>query len=162
MKTVWLFAVGAMFASVAVGASNAEALHKRESAMACFARGTTDSWTSSAGLSNYSTTDNLTINCAVNDDDRFKKEDVATLNMHGYNGNSSTPIYAVACVSYYASNGGACGASSSAAGVGNYTLSPARTYWTSTYASDFGFVQLTLGTISGSSASSFRGFYISN
>ena len=165
IKTLSLFACGAIVSSLAFSATTASALYKRESATACMIRTDTDNavYIGSSGVWNYSTVANQSIGCAVNDDDRFRKQDIVTLNIHGYDGSTTLPVEAVTCVSYWGSNGGACGSwvDSSWGGTGNYTLSPPLTYWTSNYYADFGFVYVTLPKYE-SSVSSFRGYFIAN
>jgi hypothetical protein len=107
-----------------------------------------------AGLMNF---DNVLayLACPVFDDDSLRKEYIGALNLHGYMYNQER-VTAKACVTYWASNGGACGVASQTSGQGgtNYTLSPARTYWTSTWRWDFPWISVELPP-----GSTLRGYY---
>ena len=105
--------------------------------------------------------------CAVSDTDRFLKQNVNTLNVHGLDNHSGVTASAMACRSLYYTTGGSCGAmdSSSKYGAnyyGNFTLTPSLSQWSSATTYDFGYVYLRIPKIeSGIYKSNFRGYFTS-
>lgn len=105
----------------------------------------------------------LYLYCPVQDDDRFPKTAITTLNVHAYDGQmlASLPITAAACVSYWSTAGGTCGTAASTNGtVANPTLSPSLSAWSS--AADFGYLYVSLEQTSGGTSSNspaLRGFF---
>lgn len=51
----------------------------------------------SYAIYNNSTTQEMVFLCAVHDDDRFLKQNITTLNIHGWDGHSSLQASAMAC-----------------------------------------------------------------
>lgn len=84
--------------------------------------------------------------CPIKDTSEYPKGDIATVNVHIWDGSTITSTSAEACVTYAFSNGGACGdaVSSSVAGTGNYTLVVTDlSEWAS--ANDFAFIDVFTG-----------------
>ena len=113
-------------------------------------------------IHNNSSTQEMVVLCAVSDTDRFQKENITTLNLHGYDDHTGAGATAMACRSLWYAVGGSCGASTStsSAFLGNFTLSPSLSQWTAATRADFGYIYLRLPAKQGSAwRSSFRGFY---
>jgi hypothetical protein len=165
-KSIPLFIVGAVVSAALANSSDAAALHERVSGASCvYGSGGTDGNLITVGhaITNTSSTAGEAVVCPVTDDDRFRKQDISTLNIHGYNNNVTISgivhrVEASTCVAYYGSTGGACTTPVSASGTGNYMLSPPTTYWTSSYYADFGYILVDLPP-SGSANSTLRGYY---
>ncbi|CAN98689.1 MULTISPECIES: hypothetical protein [Sorangium] len=165
-KSIPLFIVGAVVSAALANSSDAAALHERVSGTNCaYGNGTSTGNLIAIGgaISNSSTSGAESVSCPVTDDDRFRKQDIATLNIHGYNGGisisgQSAEVDASTCVQYYGSTGGACTTPVSTSGNGNYTLSPPLTYWTSSNYADFGYIRIKLPP-KGTNASTVRGYY---
>lgn len=149
--------LAASFAATMGGATPvADAAWSRTHTTACYP--TSSSFT--VGTNGVTgTTSNVGLYCPFDDDDRFAKGAVVTLNLHGFHSTSGgvASATAMACRTYWGSNGGACGSVDSYSGYGNYTLHPALSQWASTYSGDFGYVYWTLGYI----YSTARGLYAS-
>ncbi|MGK3990846.1 hypothetical protein WME99_47810 [Sorangium sp. So ce136] len=162
-RSIPLFIIGAVVSSALVNSSDAAALNQRVSGTNCsYGNGSTTSALISIGnaIFNQSTTSAETISCPVTDDDRFRKQDITTLNVHGYNGSTTgVAVEASTCVVFFGATGEACSASVSSTANGNYTLSPPTTVWSSAHSSDFGFIRVKLPAKGGATASSVRGYY---
>jgi hypothetical protein len=117
----------------------------------------------SDGVNNYSTVQSWDAHCPVNDDDRFKKEQIVTLNVHGHDNHPTQHVWAWACVTYWGTDGGTCGGSVTSSGVGNYTLSPPKTgIFDLAHQGDFGYVLLGIPPRNGGdSPSTVRGIFTS-
>lgn len=115
-------------------------------------------------IHNYHSTQDMVFNCAVSDTDRFLKQNVTTLNIHGLDNHSGDNASAMACRSLWYTTGGSCGAMAST-GVsyfGNFTLSPSLSQWSSGTVADFGYIYLRIPNVeSGIWRSNFRGYYTS-
>jgi hypothetical protein len=86
------------------------------------------------------------------------------MNVHGYDGNASSNVSAIACVTYYGSQGGLCDSTGYSSGTGDYQITvPHSVVWASgsSYRVDFGFVQVTLPLNTGTQ-STLRGLYQAN
>ncbi|WP_437937366.1 hypothetical protein [Sorangium sp. So ce341] len=168
-RSIPLFIIGAVVSAALVNSSDAAALHERVSGTNCsYGNGTPSGTLISIGnaIFNQSTTGAESVSCPVTDDDRFRKHDITTLNIHGYNGGisvsgGSAEVEASTCVTFFGSTGGSCSTSVNTTGNGNYTLSPPLTFWTSAHAADFGYIRVKLPP-KGSNPSSVRGYYTSN
>lgn len=113
-------------------------------------------------IHNDSGTQDMVFLCAVSDTDRFLKENVNTLNIHGLDNHSAATASAMACRSLWATSGGSCGAmaSTGSASFGDFTLSPSLSQWSSATTADFGYVYLRIPSKqSGIWRSNFRGYY---
>lgn len=161
-------ALSVFLASICVGVilaapGSASALHRRYHASACYSNLSDLKSYPSNGVANTGTTSTGYLTCEIDDDSYFEKEDIATLNIHVYDAHASSGVCAYTCVTYWDSNGGACNASPDcSSSTGNDTLSPARTYWTSDYAQDFGYILVSIPVQYSGSSSSVRGYYIQN
>lgn len=110
------------------------------------------------GENQSSSAQNQPLYCSIPDDTSMAKHQINTANAHVYHGSSTAPVYAWACVDYWHSIGGGCGNWVSANSPGNVvTLSPPRTYWSATYASDFGYMYITTPQ-----HSRLQGIYLAN
>ncbi|MCI0667405.1 MAG: hypothetical protein L0Y43_05050 [Methylococcaceae bacterium] len=99
--------------------------------------------------------------CAVSDDDRFLKQNITTLNVHGFDGHTSLRAGAMACRSLWSVTGGSCGSmAQSATFQENYTLRPSLSQWTSSTA-DFGYLWVRIPRL-GAAMSSLRGYFTSD
>ena len=115
-------------------------------------------------IHNDSSTQSMVILCAVSDTDRFLKENITTLNLHGYDDHTGVGAQAMACRSLWSATGGSCGsmAITSNPFLGNFTLSPSLSQWTSATRADFGYIFLRIPQKQGTAyRSSFRGYYTS-
>jgi hypothetical protein len=109
---------------------------------------------------NDSTTQVMALLCAVSDTDRFLKQNVTQLNVHGLDGHSSMNAGAMVCRSFFHTTGGSCGPAHQSSGVQDYTLQPSLSQWTSSTTADFGYLYVTIPPRQGTSnRSSFRGYY---
>lgn len=114
---------------------------------------------------NYSTRDAFFI-CDIEDSDRFSKQNITTLNVHVYDGSTTTSVSAKACVTVFNGWGGSCGSTVSTgnAFTGEATLQPPMTVWTAANFAQFGYVQVRLPpdvAPAGGDTSAFHGYYIS-
>jgi hypothetical protein len=166
-KSIPLFIIGAVVSSALANSSDAAALHERTSGTNCaYGNGTTTGNVIAIGgsIANNSTTGAESVSCPVTDDDHFRKEDITTLAVHGYNSGvsisgGSSAVEVSTCVTYYGGGGGACSTPATSSGsAGNYSLTPSLTYWTSTYYADFGYIRVKLPAM-GAGSSSVRGYY---
>jgi hypothetical protein len=96
------------------------------------------------------------------EDDAHTHAAVNTLNVEVWDGNSSYAVGASACVLFYGADGGACGSQATSTGTGHRTLAPAKTYWSSTYASAFAYVFGVLPQTNGGAKSQLEGIYYSS
>jgi hypothetical protein len=97
--------------------------------------------------------------CPIADTDAFRKLNIKTLNVHGYNGHSVGATSALACVTRWQTIGESCGSAASASGVRDYTLTPDLSAWKNNYA-DFGFLLVVIPPDDGQ-RSHLRGYYTS-
>lgn len=113
----------------------------------------------SYAIYNNSTTQEMVLLCAVHDDDRFLKQNVTTLNIHGWDGHDTIRAGAMACRSLWYTTGGGCSSMvQSAVGRQHFTLSPSLNQWTSSTTADFGYVWVRIPRKLGG-ISSLRGYY---
>lgn len=165
-----LFMLGFVAAGV-LAVSPAEAKYQRYSGVFCtnveFATqninvdvtpswyGMVDTGTSAADLS-----------CPVDDDLRFPKSAVNTLNVYVRDENTADDVAAYACVTTYPSNGYACGTGDDTgvfSNTGDYTLHPDLSIWqSSSYSGAFPFVFVYLPSSTSNGSSNLRGFYTSS
>ncbi|WP_437528655.1 hypothetical protein WME79_46135 [Sorangium sp. So ce726] len=168
-KSIPLFIIGAVASAALANASDAAALHERVSGANCvYGSGGTNSNLITVGraIFNTSSTEGEDLSCPVTDDDRFRKQDIVTVNIHGYNSGLLISgiqhrVEASTCVAFFGGTGGACTTPVTASGTGDYTLSPPTTHWTSANFADFGYIQVHLPP-SGSPFSSVRGYFTTN
>ncbi|MGK3965248.1 hypothetical protein WMF38_13840 [Sorangium sp. So ce118] len=165
-KSIPLFIIGAVVSSALATSSDAAALYERVAGTNCaYLNGNpTGALIGIAGsIFNNSTTSAENVYCPVTDDDRFRKQDIDTLAVHGYNSGvsisgGSSAVEASTCVTYYGGGGGACSTPATTSGSGEYSLTPPLTYWTSTYYADFGYIRVKLPA-KGAATSTVRGYY---
>ena len=150
------FAV-AVFATTGV---NASAKWTRTHAFDCTTLGGSPRDTSYA-LYNNSTTSEMVALCAVSDTDRFLKQNITTLNIHGWDGHDSLRVEAMACRSRWSTTGGGCSPIvRSATGRQHFTLKPSLSQWTSSTYADFGYIWVRIPRKhSNGGISSLRGYY---
>lgn len=166
-KSIPLFIAGAVVSAALANSSDAAALYERVSGANCaYGSGGTNGNLITVGhaIFNTSATEGEVLSCPVTDDDRFRKQDIATVNIHGYNNGLTIlgvthQVEASTCVAYYGGTGGACTTPVKTTATGNYTLSPPTTYWTSTNYADFGYIYIGLPPSGSGSYSSIRGYY---
>lgn len=113
------------------------------------------------GVSNFSFTANVTVLCAVAEDTNLRIFNISTLNIHGFDGNSTQGITASVCSQAAFSNGGLCGltASSGTTFTGNYMISPEREAWGTNFSVDFPYIEVTIPPGGSAGASTVRGYY---
>jgi hypothetical protein len=115
----------------------------------------------SYAIYNNSTSAEMYALCAVDDSDYLLKQNLTTLNIHGWDGNSTLKAGAMACRSLWHTTGGSCGTLvETAVGQQHFTLQPSRSQWNSSTTADFGYIWVRLPrkeTTGG--ISSLRGFY---
>lgn len=105
--------------------------------------------------------------CDIEDSDRFLKQNIRRVNVHGHDGSRTASVSAKACVTFYNGFGGSCGrrVSSGNSYTGRTTLRPPLTAWTSSTFAHFGYVLVTLPHDvfpAGGDTSTFYGYYISD
>ena len=115
---------------------------------------------SPSGLQNQYAS-SVEVYCPVSDDDEFRKESIALLNVHGYDGSSSDNVWAQTCISYYADRGGDCSPGRYSSGVGQYKLSLSRSIFSTANRYNFGYIWILLPASTGNN-STVRGFYTSS
>lgn len=161
-----IFVLAAALGCFLTKSATAEAFWKRRHASSCFydSFDKDDVWNGFYYVNNNSSTSTVYLVCPVDDDNTTPKQNIVSLNIHGYDGSTSGSVEAKTCVAYWDSNGGTCASpsGSNASGTGNYALSPSLSRFTSTYAADFGYVNVILPSMDGSSRSTMRGIFISN
>lgn len=114
----------------------------------------------SYALYNNSTTQEMVALCAVFDTDYFLKQNITTLNVHGWDGHDTIRAGAMACRSLWYTTGGSCGTmSQSASGKEHYTLRPSLSQWSSTTTGDFGYLWVSIPRRQTGGISSLRGYY---
>ena len=116
------------------------------------------------GLGNNDSSGSTMADCPFDDDDAFRADLLQALNVHVYdawNGTGSAyDVGAQACITYWGSNGGACGSWADTLGnAGNYTLQPSRSVWSYDARFDFHFVRVSLAKKNGSVQSKVRGIW---
>lgn len=161
VKYFGIFSAAAVLSAVLFSSMEADAaFNLRKHASSCLALGGTPIDTSYAVFNN-STTATLTMLCDIEDTASSLKQNTTNLNIHGYDGHNTQQVQAKACYSTYGATGGNCGSGVfSATGRANYTLSPPwSAVWTSSTASDFGYIVVWLPPKDGTNASSLRGFW---
>jgi hypothetical protein len=109
--------------------------------------------TSSGNLENTSTSLPLRLICPIEDDSVFQKSQFTSLTVHGGDDNGTNVGWddrywatAQTCITYYSTTGGACDGLvyTSAGFTGDFNISPPRSYWTSTYVYDYGYLSINL------------------
>ena len=114
---------------------------------------------STSALFNASAGQDMVVLCAIPDDDRFPKEKIARVNVHGYDGHTSLRVGAMACRSLWSGTGGSCGPmAQSASSQENYLLRPSLSQWTSSTRNDFGYLWVRIPR-KGAAMSSVRGYF---
>ncbi len=154
-----LFLCAAVATFVALRAGDARASWRQYSVRAnCAIMSPSPSYTGGTGdqIFNTSTTDYLELSCALLESDAFTKGAVtsATLSYTDNNGGSgggrANEIYAASCVAYASATGGICNNANATTGTGSSTLNVNLSTWsegcstTCTYASDFGYVYVSI------------------
>ena len=111
-------------------------------------------------LHNDSPTQDMIALCAIADTNFFPKGSIITLDVHGFDGNTSQSAAAQACRSTLGTTGGGCGpmATTSVTGTGDYMLKPSLQQWTIATINDVGYVWVRIPYKQGSSRSHFRGY----
>lgn len=153
------FLIALVVASVGTMPLTANAKWTRTHASDCTTLGGIPIDTSWA-MYNNSTIQDMVFLCAINDDDRFLKQNVHTLNIHGWDGHSQRRVSAMTCRSLWHTTGGGCSAMvQSAAENQHYTLRPALNQWNNATTGDFGYVWVRIPRKTTSGISSLRGYY---
>lgn len=154
-----VFLIALVVASVGTMPFTANAKWTRTHASDCTTLGGMPIDTSWA-IHNNSTTQDMVFLCAINDDDRFLKQNVNILNIHGWDGHSQRSVSAMACRSLWHTTGGGCSSmTQSATGRQHYTLKPALNQWVNTTTGDFGYVWIRIPRKMTGGISSLRGYY---
>jgi hypothetical protein len=154
------FLTAFVLAALAATGANATAKWTRTHAFDCKTLGGSPRDTSWA-LYNDSTTSEMVALCAISDTDRFHKQNITTLNIHGWDGHDYLSTAAMACRSLWHTTGGGCSPMVfSSYGRQHFTLSPNTNQWTSSTAADFGYVWVRIPRKhSNGGISSLRGIY---
>ncbi len=134
-----LFLAGLAGSVALLHATDAAAAWVRVTSSSCYLQ-TALQW-SAGGLLNTCSNCSDTFQCTLPETDLLR-----TLNIHGHDANSQFSVFAQACVIYWPSNGGECGAGAFSGNgfVGEYTISPALTSWNSAHSADFAYVVVAL------------------
>jgi hypothetical protein len=147
-------------ALLAVPAIGAEAKWTRHSAFDCFIE-------PGAAVKTYPdiytwrTDMGAIVLCPVPDTDYFTKDDIWSLNVHVYNGNTSYRTYAIACSTRWHTTGGSCGNVAYAPYARqDYTLRPEMSAWQGN--TDFGYIWVFLPWVEAGHASRLRGYFTSS
>src|SRR5262245_22337229 len=124
--SIAVFAASTLISGLLLAPSTSKALERRNYGFGCraYAVNGGDDYDSkvsvqggstqnvNGGISNASTQTAIDLFCPYDDDDRFRADQVSTLNVHVYDGNNSSAtaydVYAQACIQYYGSNTGTC------------------------------------------------------
>ncbi|MES1177652.1 MAG: hypothetical protein ABUL62_25230 [Myxococcales bacterium] len=175
MNKLWMrcaiaFGAAAAVTTVLVAARTAVAKTYRVSAATCLPENPVYLSMYDDALTNMDTSHLLDVDCAVPDGDYLAHDQIAYLNVHGYNGSNVTTgttgwAMAEACVGFYASNSGSCGsiASTGAPNTGMFTLQPSLTAWQNpSYHSDFAYVWSRIPPRGTGARSNLRGIWMSN
>ncbi len=137
------FLVAACTTATLSMSGDADAKWTRISAMSCLpAGGVTPS---PVGLSNYGF-GGVDVYCTLPDDSTFPKQEIAELNVEGYDGTSNGYFVAHVCVTSWYQWSGACGptTTSGLSYTGHVTLRPSRSVLSSSHTYDFGFLEMHL------------------
>lgn len=164
-KPLLLFAIAATGSFVLSSTGEADAAWRRQGPSFCHLYGSTNFRNNYGEIENRSTSTTLELECPVIDDSFLPKGSLTTLNLHGADNHSNASARSMACVTYYPTVGGECGpwAVSGDAMVGQYVLTPSRTAWSAEFhEGDFGYILVSLPAMTGSSPSTFRGYYSAN
>lgn len=157
-----VFAAAAMVAALITATSRSEGFERRVHASDCYSDGY-DAGNILAGQGLYNrASSGVSLHCPVPDDSNALKENVARLDIYGYDGSESASVAASVCSTNWSVPGGSCGRMvySGARFVGNYTLSPSLFEWSSRE-SRFDFVYLHVHIPgAGTALSSMRGFWL--
>ena len=151
MRHPAIFALSFTVALIATGASVVAAKWVRRSGYDCFSinadpygRSGPDNANGDAG--------SMEAFCPFPESDYLRKHDVKSLNIHGYNGGFRAR--GQACMGFWDADDGACGTLFYDT-ARNYVLKPDLTLWGSEYASDFGYMEVSVSGRGGS----VRGYY---
>lgn len=156
--TLGVFLLSATATGVLVVPSGAEARWNRTSAQQCVSTNGQE-WRNQVGLANYGSgigATGLYVFCPIRDDSEFPKAEIQGVNIHGHDDLSDDAITARTCVSYWNAWGGECGtyAGSGLSFVGQATISPSTSAWSSSHVGDFGYIFIYLPA-GGNSVSGF-------
>lgn len=148
----------ALIASLAM---SAEAKWTRTHASACYTAGSAGipSGAGNFSIYNTSTTQDMIVSCPVPDTDYFLKQNITTLNVHGFNANTITPTLVQACSARWSTFGGSCGSVATASAYAQYALQPGLAAWGSANAADFGYLWVRIPRYQSGGSSSLRGYY---
>lgn len=165
MKNLLGFLTSAVVVFTFAFSTNAIGWNLRTHGSMCTASGK-DAVDSDWSMSN-GTTSGTVLTCPVWDSSSRPKSGISALNLHGYDRNNNTTygaVIAATCIGYFNIAGGQCGAqvSTSHTGTGAYTLSPARTYWTTANAGHFGYIYVYLPAQDTAGKSNITGYYIAD
>lgn len=126
-------------------------------------------------LQNDSSTETMSVVCAIPDNNTLPKASIRTLNVHGFDNGASVGevipgVRAQLCTSVWYTTGGGCTSFRYAGGlVADYGLgllplpaSSAHRGWTSTNLGDFGYLRVVLPPKAATGRATFRGYFISD
>jgi hypothetical protein len=152
-----LFVAGLAGSVALLGSGVARAAWERADSSTCY---TTLSH-QIGGITNTSTAYSYTFACPYPESSALPKEDLDRLNAHGFDASSQYSVSVRACVTFWDSNGGDCGDPEYSGGsfVGNYTLRPELSVWSSSNSSDFAWISVSLQPQTSAGANTYRGFW---
>lgn len=168
IRSLSLVAAGALVGTLTYLPVRAEAKHSRVHASGCMPANSNTSYSTlmwgslnSQGPGNGQVqASGSAFICPINDDYLFSKGQIDTLNVHGWESDTSNPARAMACRTSWWGGYGYCGAwdQTSYSGTGSFALSPSLTRWASSFYADFGYIFVSLPPGGGA----LSGYYIAD
>ena len=172
-RTVWIpFLASAGLSAVLCHIGTAQAWWVRASPATCFLDMEESFRTTRVGIygpssiGNWDSTLPAVLECPVPDDSNLPKTEIVATHVEVMDHNTATGVSAVACVQFWAADGGACSSSvgSSIGGTGHFRLDlPGVTsVWGSAHALDFGYVYVVLPQLTTNTPSAVTGLWFSS
>jgi len=138
-----LFALSAAAGLVCAAAPAVHAYWVKQHASFCSAQWSVNSWTLyNGGFENSDPVNQMGLLCPVADDSQHPKSAVAAINVHVRDGNSTSLMWAEACVTFRTTPGGSCGDAdwtTDNSFVGYDTLTPPPDVWAD-HPDDYGYI----------------------
>lgn len=166
MKTrgILLLVAGAIVGSSLAQASLSNALSARYHASSCVTSSHDDISYVEHGILNFSANP-VFLTCPINDDDRFGKQNISTLNIH-VEQFSSEQFSAYVCSSSWSGMSASCGATAYPTATlpssTSKTITPSLTFWSSVYQNDFASIKIRIPAKSGSVSNRVKGYFTSS
>ena len=134
--------MGAVAAAASLTSDGAQAGWERHHGFDCT---TNDAFSDSAGVISNFGSQQIGVNCALDDTNLSRKGDIDLIRVHGYKASGWAATSAKVCISYWGAYGGSCGNSAATNGTGGglYGLEPPLTALSGS-AADFGYLNVQL------------------